>query len=96
MVIAAVYKGLGSKRCSGIVTNLGSWSVPAGMADEVESFEVVPTPPNSRVKVTCAMVSYKDKFRIIFCNISHSNELERRILKHLTGEGVHVRLLSNF
>jgi NRPS condensation-like uncharacterized protein len=96
IAIAAVYKGLGSMRCSGIITNLGSWSLPAGMADEVESFEVIPPPPNSRVKVTCAMVSYKDKLRIIFSNISHSNELERRILKHLTGEGVHVRLLGNF
>ncbi len=96
MVIAAVYRGLGSKRCSGIITNLGTWSLPAGMSEAVESLEIVPPPPNSRVKVSCAMVSYKDKMRFTFCNITQSPELERRIMKHLTGAGIHVKILNNF
>jgi NRPS condensation-like uncharacterized protein len=96
MAIAAVYRGLGSKRCSGIITNLGSWSLPPGMSEVVESFEIIPPPPNSRVKVSCAMVSYKDKMRISFCNITQSSDLEKRILKHLTGSGIHVKILSNY
>jgi len=96
MAIAAIYIGLGSKRSSGIVTNLGTWSLPAGMTEEVDSLEIIPTPPNSRVKVSCAMVSYKEKLRVSFCNITESHDLERLILKHFTDSGIHVKLLSNF
>ncbi len=69
MVITAVYRGLGSKRCSGIITNLGSFNIPEWMEKMTYSFDVIPPPPNTRVKVSCAMVSFKNKLRINFCNI---------------------------
>jgi hypothetical protein len=95
MVIAAVYKGLGSKRFTGIITNLGSVKVPGEMQELIESFEIIPPPPNSKVKVSCAMVSFKDKLRLCFCNITQSNELERLILKHLSDSGIHIKILNN-
>ncbi len=95
MVIASVYRGLASKRWTGIVTNLGLVSLPAEMEEMVDSIELIPPPPNPNVKVGCAMVSYRDRLRITFSNITESNELERNILKHLSDAGMHVRILKN-
>ncbi len=95
VVIASVYRGLASKRWTGIVTNLGLVTLPAEMEDMVDSFELIPPPPNPNVKVSCALVSYKDKLRICFCNITESHELERLILKHLADAGIHVKILNN-
>lgn len=61
----------------------------------VDSFEIIPPPPNPKVKVSMALVSYRDKMRICFCNLTQSNEIERMIMKHLTDEGVHVRIIYN-
>jgi NRPS condensation-like uncharacterized protein len=95
MVIASVYRGLASKRWTGIVTNLGLVTLPAEMEDMVDSFELIPPPPNPNVKISCALVSYKDKLRICFCNITESRELERLILKYLSDAGIHVKILNN-
>ena len=95
MAIAAIYRGLGSKRVSGIVTNLGAVALPQEMQELVESFELVPPPPDPEVKVSCAMISHKDMVRICFNNISGSNELEKQLLKHLSESGIHVKVLNN-
>jgi len=95
MVITSIYKGLASKRWTGMVTNLGLVSLPAEMEDMVDYIELIPPPPNSKVKVCNALVSYKDKFRISFCNITQSNELERHILMHLSEAGIHVKIMNN-
>lgn len=95
MVIASVYRGLASKRWTGIVTNLGLVKLPAGMESLVDSFEIIPPPPNPNVKINCGLVSYKDKMRICFSNITGSNELEKLILRHLTDAGINVKILNN-
>lgn len=95
LVISTVYKRLGSTRCSGIITNLGAIKLPPDMENLIDSFELIPTPPNKHVKVTCAMVSFKNKIRLTFCNISQSPGLERHFLKHLVNAGIPVRILSN-
>jgi NRPS condensation-like uncharacterized protein len=95
MAISAVYRSLASKRWSGIVTNLGVVKLPRDMEEIVNSFDLIPPPPNPKVKVSCALISYKDKLRICFSNITQSNELERLILRHLTDAGIHVKILNN-
>ena len=95
MIIAAIYRGLASKRWTGILTNLGMITLPAEMEDMVDYFELIPPPPNPKVKVSCAIVSYKDKLRICFCNISQSRELERLFLRHLSDAGIHVKILND-
>ena len=94
MAIAAIYKSLASKRWTGIVTNLGQVSLPEEMAEMVDFFELIPPPPNKKVKVCCGMISYKGKLRICFSNITQSHELERQILMHLEDAGIHVKVLS--
>ncbi len=93
--IAAVYKRLGSNQCSGIMTNLGRVSLPEDMAIHVDSFEVIPTPPNIHVKVSCGMVTFENRIRLNFANICSSNSLEKHFLRHLTSSGIKVKILSN-
>ena len=95
MAIAATYRNLASKRWTGMVTNLGIVKIPEDMESLVDSFELIPTPPNNKVKVCSALMSYKDKMRICFCNITQSREVERLILKHLTDAGIHVKIINN-
>jgi len=95
MAISAIYKGLGSKRLTGTFTNLGSASVPSEMEDLIDYFNLIPPPPNTSVKVSAGIVSYKDKLMICFSNISRSRELERLILGHLSKDGIHVKILKN-
>ncbi len=94
MVIAAIYRKLASMRWTGMVTNLGVVTLPAEMEDLVDSFELYPPPPNDKVKVVCALVSFKDKFRICFGNMTQSSELERLMLTHLSDAGIHVKVLK--
>jgi NRPS condensation-like uncharacterized protein len=95
MAIAAYYRKLGSKRLTGTVTNLGLVTLPEEMADRIDSFELIQPPPNTRVKINAALMSYKDKLRICFSNITQSRELEQLIFRYLTDAGIHVKILNN-
>ena len=95
MVIAATYRKLASKRWTGIATNLGLVTLPPEMEEMVDSFELIPPPPNRKVKVSAALISYKDKLRICFCNFTESHELEQQIFRHFTDAGIHVKILNN-
>ena len=95
MAIAAVYRKMGSIQCSGIMTNLGAVNLPEDMQKCIDSFDLIPTPPNKHVKISCAMVTFKNKMRLTFCNIAHSTELEKQFLKHFTESGIHVKVLNN-
>ncbi len=95
MAISAVYKRLGSNQCSGILTNLGLVKLPLEMEELIESLEVVPTPPNTHVKISCAMVTFKHKLRFNFGNVSGSTRFEMLFLRHLTESGIPVKVLTN-
>jgi len=94
MGIAAVYRGLASKRWTGIITNLGQITLPEEMADLIDSFEIMPPPPNPKVKISCGLVSYNDRIRVCFSNITRSHELEKYIFRHLADEGIHIKILN--
>ena len=95
MVTAAIYRKLASKRWTGMVTNLGQVTLPGEMEKMVDFIDLIPTPPNNKVKSGCAMVSYKGRLRITFCNITKSHEVEQYIFRHLSDAGIHVRILNN-
>lgn len=94
MAIAAIYRGLASKRFTGIMTNMGIVTLPEDMNEMIDSFELISPPPNPKVKIACAFVSYKDKLRISFSNITKSQELERYFFSRLTADGINVKILN--
>ncbi len=95
IAISAVYRKMGSIQCSGIMTNLGAARFPEDMEKNIDSIDLVPTPPNKYVKICCGMVTFKNKLRLTFCNISRSTELEKLFLNHLTESGIHVKVFNN-
>ena len=95
MAISAVYRRLGSNQCSGIMTNLGCVRLPGDMEDLIDSFEVVPTPPNTHVKLSCGMVTFRNQLRLDFCNITGSTRLEMHFIKFFTESGIPVKILNN-
>ena len=60
----------------------------------IESFEVVPTPPNTHVKISCAMVTFGNHLRFNFSNISTSTSFEKQFFRHLTDSGIPVKILK--
>jgi hypothetical protein len=95
MAISAVYRRLGSNQCSGIMTNLGSVRLPEEMEELIDSVELVPTPPNTHVKISTAMVSFRNKLHLNFSNISGSTLFEKYFFRHLTESGIPVKILNN-
>ena len=95
MAISAVYHRLGSNQCSGIMTNLGGIRLPAEMEDLIDSIELIPTPPNTHVKISTAMVSFRNKLLMNFCNISNSASFEMHFIRILTDSGIAVKILNN-
>jgi NRPS condensation-like uncharacterized protein len=93
--IAAVYRGLASRRFTGMITNLGQVILPEEMGQMIDYFELIPPPPNPKVKGGIGLISLKDRMRICFCNITDSNEVERLFLKQLTEAGIHVKIFKN-
>jgi hypothetical protein len=65
------------------------------MGNLIDAFEVVPTPPNTHVKISCAMVTFKNQLRLDFGNISRSTSFEMHFLKYLTESGIPVKVLNN-
>jgi NRPS condensation-like uncharacterized protein len=95
IAISSIYRSMSSKRLSGLVTNLGSVTLPAEMCGLVDSFEIIPPPPNPKVKAGLGVVSFNNRLRICISNISVCNDLERIFLRHFTDAGVHIRILNN-
>lgn len=95
MAISAVYRRLGSNQCSGIMTNLGAVKLPLEMEELIESFDLIPTPPNTHVKISTAMVTFRNQLRLTFCNISKSTNFELQFIKHLNESGIPVKVLNN-
>jgi hypothetical protein len=62
------------------MTNLGAVKLHEEMEDLIDSFEAVPTPPNTHVKISCAMVTFRNQLRLDFCNISRSTSFEMHFL----------------
>jgi NRPS condensation-like uncharacterized protein len=94
MVISAIYRRLASRRWTGIVTNLGQVTLPGEMEEMIDSFDIIPPPPNLSVKVNAGLISYKNKLRICFSNVTQTWELEQRIFRHLSDAGIHVKILN--
>jgi NRPS condensation-like uncharacterized protein len=95
LAISAVYRRLGSNQCSGILTNLGVVKLTKEMEDLIDDVEVIPTPPNDHVKISCAMVTFRNHIRLNFGNISRSTRFEMYFIRHLTGSGIPVKILNN-
>jgi len=94
MAISAIYRGLGQKKFTGILTNMGAVKMPGWMEDLVESLEIIPPPPNRKVKISCGVISLNNRMVMSFLNSTTSLQFEIAFIKHLTQAGIRVTLLN--
>jgi hypothetical protein len=86
-----LYHHLSARIYSGVLSNLGRIELPAEMANQVESFEIVMSPGRT-TKKTCTVISYQDELAVTFSSIVESRELERLFFTTLAGSGIAVRV----
>jgi NRPS condensation-like uncharacterized protein len=96
IVLSFAFMKHGSTKYSSVLTNLGSVVMPEGSEKFIDSFSVIPPPPSKVLKVSCGMVSYGDKMRLTFVNLTTSVELEREILKFHAESGLKVKIINHY
>jgi len=88
------YYTQGANQYSGVMTNLGKMEIPAHMMEKIDYFVFIPPPPNKKLKINCGVIGYMDKLVVSFGNITDSNEMQKKFFRFLTGEGIHVKLVT--
>ncbi|MHA1866107.1 MAG: hypothetical protein ACTSWZ_06330 [Candidatus Heimdallarchaeaceae archaeon] len=89
-----IYMGYGEKRYSGSLSNLGVVKLPPEVEEHVEDFQFLPG-TNPERKVSCGVISFKNKLYINFGNVSNSKELEKIFFRKIVKMGIPVKIESN-
>lgn len=84
----------GDRMFSGVLSNLGSFKLPAILRDRALAVDlIINTSPT--IKQTVAAISYGDIFSISIGSLCESSEFERRFLTSLVKDGLRVKVESN-
>jgi NRPS condensation-like uncharacterized protein len=91
LVLSRLYS-LGTRRYSGVITNLGKVNFGPEINQRIDRFVFVPPPPNKIIRVNCGAVGFDNKLILSFGNITTSKELEKRFCRFLTAQGIAVKI----
>ena len=84
----------GDRMFSGVLSNLGSFKLPAILRDSALAVDlIINTSPT--IKQTVAAISYGDVFSISIGSLCESSEFECRFLTSLVKDGLRVKVESN-
>lgn len=89
LYLGYLHHKLGDSLYSGVISNLGPFTIPDEMANEVSDVRFM-LAPNPVMKTVCSVVSYAGRLLISFVSVIESRELERLFLAHLVRAGLHV------
>ncbi len=89
--LSSLHTRLGDMLYSGVVSNLGSVSLPEQMERHVEQVMFV-LGPNPVRRTNCAVLSYRGQLSLTFGGVEESRELERLFLTTIVSHGVPVRV----
>lgn len=89
LLLSQVRQRIAETPYSGVLSNLGRIPVPAEVDPHIASFGLM-LGPNPRMKVNCAMMTFRDDLSISFGSVLEHRELERRFFSHLAHAGVPV------
>ncbi len=92
IVLRYKYYSEGANQFTGVITNLGKIDLPEEIRDSVDYFIFTPPPPDKRLKVNCGVIGYKNRLTLSFGNITLSKEMERKFIRFLTNQGIHVKI----
>jgi NRPS condensation-like uncharacterized protein len=91
LVLSRLYS-LGTRRYSGVITNLGKVNFSPEINQRIDRFVFVPPPPNKVIRVNCGAVGFDNKLILSFGNITASKELEKKFCRFLTAQGIAVKI----
>ncbi len=86
-----LYDSLGEGLITGLLSNLGSMSLPSPLDERVERFEFLPA-PSRELKTNAAVYSWKGRLYISFGSRSRSREVERRFFTLLASLNLPARI----
>jgi len=89
--LAGLYRSLGEKCYSGVLSNLGPIMVPQEIEAKIDFFSACLL-PNFQLKKSCAMLSFSENMIIRFNSVIESTEAEKLFFTKLVEMGIHVRV----
>lgn len=89
-----LFSSLGDDLLSGFVSNLGSVSLPPGVAEHVERMDFLPA-PSAFNKTSASVLSWRGVLYINFGSLAVSRDLERFFFTRLRRLGMPVRVECN-
>lgn len=92
LVLNMKYYSEGANQYSGVITNIGKIELPESISDRIDYFVITPPPPNRKLKVNCGVAGFRDKLVLSFGNITKSKELEKRIIRFLSDQGIKIKI----
>ena len=93
-ILTIAYKSFGPPLYSLILTNIGKVEIPDDCSKYITRFRFVPPPPDPKLKMSSALISYKDKLVLCFGNQSNSFEFEKEVIRFLQNEGLNLKILN--
>jgi len=91
LVLKLKFNSLGTSQYSGVVTNLGKVDLPPETGNLVDYFILTAPPPNKLLKISCAVIGFKDKLTLSFGNITTSWEFEEKFLNFLKSQNISIK-----
>ncbi|RLC47819.1 MAG: hypothetical protein DRI23_10975 [Candidatus Cloacimonadota bacterium] len=87
--LSNLYRRLGENCYSGVLSNLGSISIPDAAKPFIKSFDCILV-PNHGMKKSCVVLSFQNELTINFSSVVESTELERLFFTKLVEDGISV------
>jgi hypothetical protein len=94
MLLSGVYKIIGGKGISSVLSNLGIVLMPDGIADHIDRFDFI-LPPEPSSKNSCSVVSFGGKVSISFGRTIAETDIEKYFFNRLVRMGIPVKLEIN-
>ncbi len=93
-ILAIAYKNYGPPLYSGILTNVGKTNIPENCSPYIKRFVCIAPPPDPKLKICSALISYRDKLVLSFGNHSNSIKFEKEVIRFLQNEGLNLKILN--
>lgn len=94
-VLKLIFNSSGPLLYSGVLTNLGSVTLPESLANKIQRFRFTPPPPDPSIRVNSALISFQDSLILCFGNQSNSTKFEKEFIRFLQQEGLSIKILKS-
>ncbi len=92
--LSFIYNFKGENQVTTNLSNMGKVNLPDCLAKHVIGFDMYP-PPNPKYKISCTVISYKDRFSITFGKLINESYIERLFFTKLVKMGISVKIETN-